>query len=76
MSYFPYDEEGRLQFNNKNRGNAWFFLDGKKITGYWEKKNTASKTAFFDENGKEMVFNRGQTWIAILDDPQKIRIEQ
>jgi len=46
-------------------GRATILLDGKKIEGSWQKGDD-SRTRFFDENGEEIRFNRGNTWIEAL----------
>ncbi|MFA7254363.1 MAG: DUF3048 domain-containing protein [Patescibacteria group bacterium] len=47
-------------------GKAQFFMDGTEITGTWKKTSTADREVFYDSNGQEITFNRGQTWICIL----------
>lgn len=47
-------------------GKAQIFLDGKTITGTWKKGSTADRESFYDENGAEVIFNRGQFWICVI----------
>lgn len=47
-------------------GAAKIFLDGKVINGTWKKASTADREIFYDETGKEVVFNRGQLWICAI----------
>ncbi len=47
-------------------GIAKIYLDGKEINGTWSKSNTKARTIFKDESGNQIVFNRGQTWIAVV----------
>ncbi len=47
-------------------GAAKIFLDGKTITGTWKKESKTSREVFLDEAGQEIIFNRGQFWIAVI----------
>jgi len=47
-------------------GNADIFMDGKRITATWKKTSSGEREMFFDENGQEIVFNRGKFWICVL----------
>jgi hypothetical protein len=47
-------------------GVAEIYLDGKKIAGTWKRASISDRTTFYDETGKEVVFNRGQIWIEVL----------
>ena len=69
------DSIGRLRIQTHGTGNTLVFRDGKVIEGTWEKDasiNSANQpvnqswTKFFDKNGDEIVFNRGQVWIEVV----------
>lgn len=47
------------------KGNADIFIGGKYIAGYWERPNWGSRTVFLDENGEEIKFQRGRTFILV-----------
>ena len=47
-------------------GEAVVFQDGLAIPGTWSKPDAFSRTRFFDGDGLEIAFNRGQTWIEVL----------
>ena len=47
-------------------GNAEFFLAGQYQEGTWRKDSMGSPTRFFNTEGKEIVFPRGNTWIQVL----------
>lgn len=55
--------DGHLLYTTIGSGNALIFIDGKVISGKWQKKDRTSKTIFLDEKGKEVELNRGLTWI-------------
>lgn len=47
-------------------GKAEYFTEGKMRTGTWERKSTESLTRYYDENGKEIAFKPGTTFIQIV----------
>ncbi len=47
-------------------GAAEIYLDGKEIKGTWKRANISDRTRFYDELGKEVIFNRGQIWVSVL----------
>jgi hypothetical protein len=53
-------------------GKAEYFIDGKHVTGTWERKSYDLPTVFRDANGKEIVLRPGNTWIAVHPDSVKI----
>lgn len=53
-------------------GNALIFQDGKKIEAMWEKKSREERLRFFDKSGKEIEFNRGTTWVEVVDGLDKV----
>lgn len=56
-------------------GNAKFFLDGKQINGTWKKASTADRELFYDENGQEITFGRGQFWICVIPPESTVKVE-
>lgn len=67
------DSEGRLDIKLVGKGNGIYITNGysEKIT--WEKKSRRDETVFYDEKGKEIKLNPGQTWIQIV--PLKTKVE-
>lgn len=49
-------------------GKAKFVLDGKVTLGTWKKDSVSEREMFYDENGTEIVFNRGKFWICVVAD--------
>ncbi len=47
-------------------GNATIFIDGKEIVGSWKKSSKSDREIFYDQNGTEIIFNRGQFWICVI----------
>jgi hypothetical protein len=62
----PVDEHMHLLYANIGTGTGILYQDGKTIKGTWKKPTRTSRTQFFDTNGKEVSFNRGQIWIEML----------
>jgi hypothetical protein len=62
----PVDEHLHLLYDNVGTGTGLVFEDGKVIKATWKKPLKTSRTKFYDANGKEISFNRGQIWIEML----------
>lgn len=60
------DSVGRKRMETIGNGRAIVFRDGKSIEGKWVKIEKGSRTAFYDENGEEIKFNPGITWIEVV----------
>ncbi len=46
------------------RGNAEFFIGGRYVPGYWTRADFNAPTIYWDDQGNELRFARGQTYIA------------
>lgn len=62
------DEKNRLEYELLGSGKALIFIDGKVIDATWSKADRDERTIFYDDNGKEIEFNRGNFWISIVPD--------
>jgi hypothetical protein len=60
------DEKGHLIITTIGQGNAVMFIDGKVIHGTWKKTSRTDRTVYYDSAGKEIQFNRGRIWIAMI----------
>ncbi|MCH7576957.1 MAG: DUF3048 domain-containing protein [Chloroflexi bacterium] len=60
------DGTSHLQYQTTGSGEAVVFQDGVAIPGTWSKPDEFSRIRFFDAEGNEIRFNRGQTWIEVL----------
>lgn len=60
------DEIGRKRIETIGAGEAIVFRDGKSIKGKWVKIEKGDRTAFYNENGEEIKFNPGVTWIEVV----------
>lgn len=52
-----------LAFGVHGTGEAYVFTNGKVIHGTWKRDGDYEPNLFLDENGNEIVFNQGKTWI-------------
>lgn len=67
--------EGRLDIDVSGEGKAWILRDGQIIKGTWKKDSRTDRTLFYDKDGQEIEFNRGNTWIHVLPEKQEVRYE-
>lgn len=63
---------GHMLYKTLGSGQAIVFLDGKAIEGSWKKKDHTSKMKFYDKKGSEIALNRGQIWIEIVPEGNKV----
>ncbi|MBQ6885901.1 MAG: DUF3048 domain-containing protein [Lachnospiraceae bacterium] len=50
-------------------GTMYFFTNGKVVKGSWQRMNGDEKPAkYYDENGNEIVFNQGKTFVCEIWD--------
>ncbi|MCF7846041.1 MAG: DUF3048 domain-containing protein [Candidatus Peribacteraceae bacterium] len=72
--YFPIDDAGRLELRTTGEGIAWYFSEGKFWQGIWRK--SGGRTRFYDDFGNPASLNPGQTFIEILDTPDRVEVTQ
>lgn len=61
-----YEGNAHRLYRNKGTGKAYVFMNGKEITGTWQKASRTDRTIIKDATGKEVKFNRGKIWFEIL----------
>jgi len=57
---------GGVTIKTSGSGKILAFLDGRVIAGTWQKKSREEKLFFYDQEGKEISFNRGSLWIEVV----------
>ena len=57
-----------LAFGVHGTGDAYVFTNGRVIKGTWSRNGDYDPNIFLDENGNEIVFNQGKTWICNIWD--------
>ncbi|QQS38879.1 DUF3048 domain-containing protein [Candidatus Woesebacteria bacterium] len=59
----PVDTEKHMFYKTVGTGEAIVFQNGDAIKATWEKESTRGRTKFYNEDGKEISFVRGEIWI-------------
>ena len=65
-------DASRLGMDTVGNGEAVIFMDGDVIEGTWKKTARDERTRFYNANGEEVKFNRGQTWVEVLPTDRSI----
>ena len=60
------NESERLDIQTRGTGKAVIFRNGTYIEGTWEKNDRGDRTKYYNANNEEIEFNRGTTWIEIV----------
>ncbi len=58
------DAVGRREIKIDGRSMAYIYMNGNKIEGSWIRDN--NRTIFYDQNGNEIKFLRGNIWVEII----------
>ncbi len=67
---YPGDSGDVQQVNYVNGGEAYYFSRGGVEVGTWQKASPEHPLKVYDKNGSEMVFNRGKTYLAVVDNDE------
>lgn len=62
----------RLAMETIGTGQAIVFQDGQGQVGTWTKEGRNRRTKFYNDQGEEIEFNAGQTWIQVVPDDREI----
>jgi len=54
-------------------GRAWILNNGQLFIGTWEKPGSDVRTRYFDQDGAELRFLPGSTWIEVIEDEGQVR---
>lgn len=68
------DGGGRRMVEMVGKGKCDFFIGGKHVSGYWERKSLDDSTLYFSDNGLPIILKPGNTWIAVHPDNKEIGI--
>ncbi|MFA6132216.1 MAG: DUF3048 domain-containing protein [Patescibacteria group bacterium] len=60
------DSIGRLELETVGQGEAVIVQDGRKINAVWKKESADERLRFYAEDGKEIGWNTGKTWIEVV----------
>lgn len=67
-----YDVSGYSVYGTVGRGTAYFFQDGRAMSGTWYKPTRTSQVVFRDARNRAQPLNPGQTWITLVTSPSAI----
>jgi hypothetical protein len=56
-------------------GKAKIFFDGTEIDGTWKKDASGNRDMFYDANGAEITFDRGQFWICVIPPTSSVTVQ-
>ena len=70
IAAYPGDSGDVQQVSYISGGEAYFFSRGGVQVGRWEKVSPEHPLKVYDDAGAELLFNRGKTYLAIVDDDE------
>ena len=70
IAAYPGDSGDVQQVDYAAGGEAYFFTRGSVQVGRWEKPSPEHPLKVYDDTGAEMLFNRGKTYLSIVDDDE------
>lgn len=71
----PIDQYGHMAVRTTGTsdiGKAYFFMDGNVIEGTWERTSVFDPFKYKDDDGNIVLFNRGSTWVALIQDTNRL----
>lgn len=71
----PIDQWGHMAVRTTGTsdiGKAFFFMDGNMIEGTWERTSVFDPFKYKDDDGNIILFNRGSTWVALIQDTNRL----
>jgi len=66
------DSAGHMVVRTTGSGKAFFFFDGNVVEGTWERQSVTDPMQFKDSAGNNVLFNRGSTYIGIVQGTDRI----
>ncbi len=69
------DAVGRREIRTLGEGEAVLFQDGRAVDAMWKKESAGERLRFYDEDGEELAFNPGLTWIEVVSNRDAVRTE-
>lgn len=71
----PIDASGHMVVRTTGTseiGKAYFFMDGNVIEGTWERTSVFDPFKYKDNDGNIILFNRGSTWVSLIQDTARL----
>ncbi len=66
------NEAGHMIVRTTGSGKAFYFMDGKVVEGSWERMSVLSPFEYFNENGDPILFNRGKTYVSMIQSADRV----
>jgi hypothetical protein len=70
------DEKGRLSMPVIGTGTAMILREGAVTRGTWKKASATDRLRFYNEEGSEVSFIPGTTWVEVVPDITKVKIKE
>lgn len=71
----PIDQYGHMAvrtIGSSDIGTSFFFMDGKRIEGTWERSSVFDPFTYKDGDGNLILFNRGSTYIGVIQSTDRL----
>lgn len=65
-THLGFEDGNREQMTTLGVGDAFIFQDGTVIKGHWRKDAQKTQMFFYDNNGRTVLLNPGQTWVTVV----------
>ncbi len=72
----PGTSSGILEMDTIGSGKAYYFTMGKMQEVQWKKNDKEDFTRYYDNEGKEILLNPGQTWVQVIPREEILRLEK
>lgn len=69
------DSYGRQTLDNVTEGEGYYITNGRAIPIIFKKSDREAQTKYYDQNGKKLKVNDGNTYIQIIPDNQELTIK-
>lgn len=73
--YLIPNDGGRRMAVLTGTGKCDYFIGGQHVTGYWVRDSLDDTTVYYTDDGAEVTFRPGNTWVAIQPNSGKIAID-
>ncbi len=65
-THIGFEDGYREQMTTDGVGDAYIFQDGTAIKAHWRKDNQKAQMTFYDNFGRQVLINPGQTWVTVV----------
>ncbi len=65
-THLGFEDGYREQMTTDGVGDAYIFQDGMAIKAHWLKNGQKAQMTFYDNYGRQILLNPGQTWVTVI----------